>query len=203
MSTDERYTDKLDETIYAFIETDNEEEINKKLTTFFKELVTRKRDDPFEGGIQAVIIILEDKCAMKVCERDGIGPHTNSAINLVKYLNNDHKYLSIIGTGLFKLSTKERNQIAREAVEARILDGKEELMFAINSKVEEKSEFQIEILNKIINLCKTLKDNNTYKKVEIGVHTPKDDIEFEDLTDKHYENIITSLTSQIKNKTKN
>ena len=66
MNGDNKFTDIQEETIYVCSQEENEEEIDKKITSFF-----RRRDDSFECGLQACIVSFPDKSAMKVCEMDG------------------------------------------------------------------------------------------------------------------------------------
>ena len=200
MEEDKRFTSVQEEAIYAFKEMESEEEINRKMYAFFSQLVERRRDDPIEGGLQAGIVIFPDKCAMKICENNGSGSHLNAFINLVKYLNNDNRYISLAGTGYFAISAAERKQLTENGVEVRILDGQNELMLAITSEALEKSQYQFEMLNKLLSLCKELKDSKIYDSIKIGLHTPVDEIDFDDLYDEHYENIMRAINSSPTNR---
>lgn len=195
MEKDKRFTNIQEETIYGFSQIESEEETNKKISNFFSELVERRRDDPLEGGLQAGVVIFPDKCAMKICENDGLASHTNAFINLVKYLNGDHKYISTIGSGYFGLYLKEHSQLLENGIEVRILDGKQELMLAITSNSEIKSQYQFEVLSRLLLFCKTLKDNKTYDSVRIGLYTPVDEVDFNDLSDEHYENMLNIINN--------
>lgn len=192
---DDQFTNSQEETIYVCNQTENEEEIDSKIIDFFSELVNRRRDDPLEGGLQACMVIFPEKSAMKVCEMDGTAVHDNAFINLVKHMNGDFRYFSVACTSNFLISKMERRQLIESGISIRILDGKNELMLAITSKVESLSKHQIEMLNKTLFYCKMLKDNQTYDRVKIGLHIPGFEIDFEDLTDEHYNNILNGINS--------
>lgn len=181
--------------IFSSNQSDNEEETDKKINNFISLLVKRKREDPFEGGLQACMVIFPDKFAMKICENDGSAPHVNSFINLVKYLNNDSKYISLIGTSYFGIYSKERRQLYENGIEVRILDGNETLMLAITSKTDINSSYQIEILGKILFFFKVLKDEKAYECVNVGLHTPSAKIDFNDLSEEHYKNVLNVLNN--------
>lgn len=192
------YTDTLEETIYSATSSDSEEKIQSELESFFEELIKRKRNDPIEGGLQASIVIFPNKFLAKVNEEDGMGSHSQSCINLVKYLNNDHKYLTKFGMRHFNLYPKERNQLNILGTEIRILDGEEELMLAIVSEKSKENIFELKIIMEIIKLCSILMNKNYYKNVDIGIHTPNIKIDFGEWTQEKRENIFSTLETNIK-----
>ena len=195
MSNDNKFTNSQEEKIYICSQIEAEEEIDRKISNFFSELISRRRDDPIEGGLQACIVSFPDKSAMKICEMDGSASHANAFINLVKHLNGNYRYISVAGTGNFSISQVERRQLIESGIEIRILDGKNELMLAITSRIKSLSQHQIEILNKILLFCKRLKDNKTYDSVRIGLSISGCEVDFEDLTDGHYNDVLNSIKS--------
>ena len=195
MKEDNKFTNIQEEKIYECSQMDGEEKIYEIISSFFAELIQRRRNDPFEGGLQACAVIFPNQCAMKICENDGNEPHANAFINLVKYLNKDDKYISLNGARYFSLSRMERKKLIESGIGIRILDGKDELMLAINSNVGLLSQNQINILNKFLLLCKRLKDKKIYNTIIIGIHIDDCEIDFEDLSNEHYENIINSINN--------
>ena len=171
------YVSNLSEKIYHVY--DYNDNMQKELDAFFKELVARRRYDSEEDGIQACMVIFPDKFAAKIAENDGLSSHFVTSINLVEFLNKKNKYLSNSGAGYFQLSIEER-RILYEAIQLRIIDNPDELMIAITSSVDIKSTFQLKVLKNIVLQCKFLMDNNVYKNVAIGLNTPSIHIDFED-----------------------
>lgn len=173
------YYNKLTEEVYYTKDTNDIERIQTELDKFFKALVSRRRYDSEEEGIQACMVVFPDKFAAKIAEGDGLGSHFVTSINLVEYLNNKNKYLSSSGAGYFGLSKKERKELY-EAIQFRIIDNPDELMIAITSSENIKSVFQLEVLKEFILLCKSMMDNKIYKNVNIGLNTPSIHIDFGD-----------------------
>ena len=78
---DDRYVNYLSEKVYSSNSIGEYE-----IRSFFDELVYRKREDPVEGGLQASMIVLSNRFAAKVNEKDGTGLHLCEFVNLVKFL---------------------------------------------------------------------------------------------------------------------
>lgn len=190
---DKKYTDTQSEIIYAYNQIENEEQTNKKLSEFFSILVKRRINISFSEGLQAACVIFSDKCAMKVCEDDGQGPHLNALVNLTKYLNNDHKYITVDATGYFRLSQNERRQLTENGIEITIIDQVERIRFMITSHISVLSAYQVKMLNNILLCCKLFQDNKTYEQVELFIDAPSCSIHFEYLTNDHYEYIINEI----------
>ena len=192
------YTDKLEEAIYYATEKDTEEKATSELQKFFKELIERKRNDSLEGGLQAAMLIFPNIFLAKVNEEDGMGSHAHSNINLVKFMNGDHKYLTKYGIRKFNLYAKERNQIYDKATEIRILDGEEEMMLAIISNKDLESVFELKMIKRIILICNNLMKKNYYKNIDIGIHTPRITIDFGEWTDKKEKMMLEEIENNIR-----
>lgn len=192
------FTDKQEETIYSATSSDSEEKIQSELESFFEELIKRKRNDPIEGGLQASMIILPTVFAAKINEEDGMSPHINSCVNLIKYINNDHKYLTREGTRNFNIYQKENTIINNDVIELRILDGEDTLMIAITSNKKTESLFELKMLKRITTICNNLMNNNIYKNIDIGIHTHNFKIDFGEWTQEKRENIFSTLETNIK-----
>ena len=197
MNNDDKFTDVQVEKRYSFFQGENCEKLDSELSTFFSELVNWRRVDPFEGGLQAGAVIFPDKFAMKVCENDGFASHLDSFINLTKYLNNDYRYISSTGIRFHMIYANESRQIHDSGVTIRFLDGEDNLMLIITSKCEILSQFQSEVLNRLLFFCKTLKDKNVYSSVNVGFINRNDVVELDDLSNEQYRRILDSIDFQI------
>ena len=176
---DKYYTNKLTEEVYCAKDFNDDDRIQTELDKFFKALVSRRRYDREEGGIQACIVLFPDKFAAKIAEGDGLDSHFVTSINLVEFLNNRNKYLSSSGAGYYGLSKDERKELY-EALQFRIIDNPEELMIAITSSLDIDSSFQLDVLKRVILLCKELMDKKVYRNISMGLNTPSIHIDFED-----------------------
>jgi len=188
---DDKYVKYLTEKIYSSRKEDNLELAERELRLFFNELVQRKRDDPFEGGLQASMVVLSDSFAAKVAEDDGHGLHSCAVINLIKYLKGEDKFYSQKAMRFPTLYLEQRNILSEEGVEIRILDGSENLMLAITS-FNNINDYQKEIIKKVISISNDIIDN--YQNVEIGIHAPNVIVEFTNLNKESFKNIINSIT---------
>ena len=176
---DSYYISKLSENIYYANKSQDNIKIHNELEKFFSELISRKRYDSEEGGIQACMVLFPDKFAAKIAENDGLSSHFVTNINLVEYLNDKGKYLSNSGSGYFGLSKEERRELYN-SLQFRIIDNPDELTIAITSSVDLSSSFQFDVLKDIILLCNKYINNNEYKNISIGLSTPSINIDFED-----------------------
>lgn len=181
MMEEKYWKDNLEEKIYTANINDPNEKINEQINEFLTSLAKRKRNDLYEGGLQASLICFKGYFAAKVSENDGLEPHISNEYNLYNFLNNKNKYLTDEGKDHFALYMMDYLFIERFGFSIRILDSEEELMFAIVSKNDIDSQFQIHVLKTLIESCKQLKDNNIYKKIEIGIHAKNMEIEFEEI----------------------
>ena len=192
MMENKYWKDNLEEKIYTANINDPSEKINEQINGFLTSLVKRKRNDLYEGGLQASLICFKGSFAAKVSENDGLELYISNEYNLYNFLNNKNKYLTDEGREHFALYMMDYLFIERFGFSIRILDSEEDLMFAIVSKNDIDSEFQIHVLETLIKSCKQLKDNNIYKKIEIGIHAKNIEIDFEEC-DNNFDEIIETL----------
>ena len=61
---------KLEEKVYFVNKDFSEDNIINEIVYFLKEIILRRRDDSFEGGLQAGGIVFHDKGAFKISEKD-------------------------------------------------------------------------------------------------------------------------------------
>ena len=188
----ENYTDKLIEKIYhgKYL---NLKTCEHELTLFFDELIKRKRNDPIDGGLQASVVIFEDRFGAKVNELDGCGLHIISEVDLTKFLFNDNNYLTEKAAEHFGLYISEIMKISSEAITIRILDGYDELMIAIASENKLKSKFEVEIIKTIIKICDNIKKNKYYKSIKLGINLPNTSMDFSDYDKKRYKWYLDNL----------
>ncbi|MEE3342919.1 MAG: hypothetical protein VZS44_02395 [Bacilli bacterium] len=176
---DSYYISELKEKIYHANNSQDELKIHTELEKFFSELISRKRYDSEEEGLQACMVVFPDKFAAKIAEGDGLSSHFVTSINLVEYLNDKGKYLSNTGSGYYGLSKEERRELYN-SLQFRIIDNPDELTIAITSSVDISSSFQFDVLKDIILLCNKYINNNEYKNISIGLSTPSINIDFDD-----------------------
>ena len=193
MEEDKNYTETLEERIYEGRIENDEKDILRQLNLFLSNIIKRKRDDPIEGGLQATMIILPTSFGAKVTENDGKSVHERGFVNLVKHLNGDRKYLTDEGIRKLYLYKEESLQKIREGIEIRILDGENHLMLAITAQNNNQTEFQFDIIKKLLKYCKQIKDRGFYDIVEVGFHTKNIKIDFEDLDDNHFREIMAEI----------
>ena len=196
-SMDDRFTTKLEEIIY-YGKKDDLISLKKQLYLFFNEIIIRRRNDPIEGGLQASIVIYKDRAAAKVNEHDGKGVHIASNVNLTKFLFGDKKYITEFGTRYFGLYMNDMMTITKDAVTVRILDGKDYLMLAIQSYHEIDSLFKLKVIKMIIDICKSIKNKNIYKEIEVGLNTKNINMEFEDFNEHKYQSFLNILNNESK-----
>ena len=193
------WKDKLEETIYSSNINDSNEKTNEEIKKFLDSLIKRKRNDLYEGGLQASLICLNGCFAAKISENDGLEPHISNEYNLYSYLTHKNKYLTEEGREQFTLYMMDYLFIERFGFSIRILDSEDSLMFAIVSKNDIDSEFQINVLETLIKYCIQMKENNIYKNIEIGIHSKNIDIEFEEC-ENNFDKILETLENIKENK---
>ena len=197
--------DKLQEKIYLLDDNSNENDIDNQLEMFFQELLRRKRDDPFEDGLQAGGIIYPDKFAFKVNENDGMAPHTHTFETLAQYIDGETKFSEIetIGyTGIRHGDPHSWLTINRQGFTIRILMGKDHLVIAIETTSNLISIFQLNIIKKIINITKTIFEQRILSSISINYLTKKDNflVGFEPMTEEQFNDLDNLIESKIDQK---
>ena len=201
MTSNNFFLNKLKEKIYYGNIKSSEQEILIKLYDFFFSLYKRKRYVPFEGGLQASLVCLDDSFAAKICEDDGKEPHMINEYNLYNYLNNNNRYISYKDIRKPNLFINDLSCILNSGFSIRILSGDETLVLAIVSNINIDDQFQIDILKKIISICQILLNNNFFQDIQIGVHTNNIKIELDE-SNNNFKEIFDSLLNIEKNNKK-
>ena len=192
------YTNNLIENVYQGNDQDKGEKIKSQIEAFFKELSDRRREDPLEGGLQASTIIMPKAFAAKVNENDGFNSHKITEINLLRIIKNEKNFYKEEAIGEYGLIYKEAHEIAQNGIELRILDGKKSIMISIRAINDIKSIFQLNTLKSIIDNLRKLQANRAYIHVNVGLHTPLSTIEFQDIKEKMYNNLLKAIEKEEK-----
>lgn len=201
MMQEKYFKDRLEEKIYTSNSNDSKEKTTLEINDFLMSLAKRKRNDLYEGGLQASLICFNGCFAAKISENDGREPHMANEYNLFNFLNHKDKYLTDEGREHFILYQMDYLFIEKFGFTIRILDGEDSLLFAIVSKNNIESEFQVYVLTTLINLCKQMKDNNIYKNIEIGIHAKNIEVEFDEY-ENNFDEFLDKLSKIKESKTR-
>ena len=169
--------DELKETVYMVDDSVSKDEIDSEIKKFFKELLLRKRDDPFEGGLQAGGISFPGKAAFKVNENDGLATHAHTSETLAQFMNGETKFSGVdTMSNIFARKDDPYSWLTLERIgfEDRILMGKNKLVMAITTANPEISLFQLNVIKTIVNTVKSIYQNKQIKSVSVNYVT-KDD----------------------------
>lgn len=199
MNKNQLYTNKLIEKIYSSNSQQSREEAREQIQNFLAELHDRRRKDPYEGGLQAEMLVMPESFAAKVNENDGYDFHKITGVNLLRFIKNEDKYYSKEAIKEFGLLYKEANEILNNGVEIRILDGKNTINFAIMSNKGIKSQFQIDTLKTLINNLKELQSKRKYTHVKVGIIVSTTMVDSADIKDQMYKKLMTILENEKNN----
>ncbi len=149
--------DKLEEKIYTIHSND---EIERQIKTFLDEVISRKRFDPFEEGLQAGGVIYYDKAGFKICENDGMAPHSHTFETLSQYLNGERKFSGINTMGNYGARRGDVNSflnIPHNGFTVRVLAGEYEFTIIFETNSNNISSFQLNIIKTMISYVKEIK----------------------------------------------
>lgn len=169
--------DKLKETVHEMSYSYSDYEMNYEIEKFFEELLTRKRDDPYEGGLQAGGLIYPHKAAFKVNENDGTAVHAHTFEVLAQYMDGEKKFSGTDTLGKISLRRDDPHSwvtIEKYGFEVRFLVGDKSLVIIFETKKEEITEFQLKVINKLINYAKLLYKKGMFQYVHINYVTKQD-----------------------------
>lgn len=193
----EFYTDKQQETTYLV--GPNNLEV---LTEFFEEILERKKDDPYEGGLQASGVIFNGVAAFKINEDDGLAPHSLSFVNLVKEIEYkfDKTKPKIYATrdllSRFKYYSEEQQKICKYATELRIVSAEDYMQITFLDRNEELSDFKKQVILKIAKLCRQAKEDCQIGEIYFGYSTKYHQADFTDISHEDYVQLKTELTGE-------
>ena len=198
MNKNQLYTNRLTEKVYSSNLEQSRENAKEQINNFLTELHTRRREDPYEGGLQAEMVIMPEAFAAKVNENDGYDSHKITGVNLLRYIKKEDRYYSKEAVKKYGVLYYEANEILNNGVEIRVLDGKNTIMFAIMSNKEIKSQFQIDILKSLIDNLKEIQSKRKYTHVKVGLMVSSIMIDTADIKVQMYEKIMKLLESEEK-----
>ncbi len=184
---------ELKEKIYVYNKETPPEEVEKALVSFIENIYNRRRQEIYADCYKAVVVNMPDRCAIKVCENDGLSSHHHSEINLVRYLKGDHNFLSTLDLNEPFSYMLETKQISREVVTIGIMSGAKELFLEVKVP-KEYNEFQLNNLMHIVRLFKKLRDTNAYSRMELTVAIPgMSKLSYYDFTNKEYDDLESNI----------
>ncbi|MBR0351027.1 MAG: hypothetical protein IJH76_04340 [Clostridia bacterium] len=196
MNKNQLYTNKLIEKVYYSNSKEKDEKAKEQIQKFLTELHERRREDPYEGGLQAEMVVMPEAFAAKVNENNGYDYHKITGVNLLRYIKKEDKYYSKEAIKHYGLLYNEANDILNNGVEIRILDGKNAIIVAIVSNKGIKSQYQIDTLKILIDNLKESQSKRLYTHVKVGLCTMNGTVECEDIKEQTYNKLINSLENE-------
>lgn len=139
---------------------------------FLKELYLRKREDPQEGGIQAVGAISKSNSCYKINEEDGYEPHMYSFAGLCSYINKG-TYTVFDREKTYPIFQEMRQSFIQGIAEVRITSSPTKTVFAITSSLE-LSNFQIQSIYVLLLNAISL----GFENIQLGVTSKNVNIKF-------------------------
>ena len=193
MNKNQLYTNKLVEKVYSSTAQQSNENAQEQISSFIEELHTRRRSDPYEGGLQAEMVVMPDAFAAKVNENNGYDYHKITGVNLLRYIKKEDKYYSKEAVNAYGLLYYEANEILNNGIEIRFLDGKNTIMVAIMSNKEIKSQFQLDILKFLIDNLRKCQSKRLYTHVKVGLMISTTMIDTADIKEQMYQKLVNAL----------
>ena len=169
--------DKLEEKVYEVNNSYSEYEIDYEVKKFFEELLSRKRDDPFEGGLQAGGIIFPDKAAFKISEDDGRATHIHNYEAVAQYMDGEKKFSGTDTMGNIYARENDPHSwltINQYGFEIRILIGKENLIIIFNTNNDDITTFQYKVIEKFNKYARLSHEKELLSYVSINYLTRND-----------------------------
>lgn len=198
MEIDSKYLiTKFDEEIYSAKSSDNPDKINESITNFFTEMMKRKRDDSYEGGLQLSAVIFKDCYAAKINEENGTAPHLSTHVNLVRYLNGEKEFFTIHGTRRFKLIHNDMAKLLEEGIEIRMICSTDEFTIIINSENDINSEFEYNIIKSFVKCAYEFYKAKYLKNITFHIGLAKNYLEIENWNEMSYSEIEEYLNSEM------
>ena len=194
----DKFTNVLDEKIYYASDTDDKETTYEQVENFFREVHDHRRDDPIEGGFQASMVIYPHMFAAKSNANDGYGGHQCCKVNLTKFINGDTTYLTERGAKNPQLYMGDLSQLIKNGVEVSLLSGEEHLMVAILASRDINSIYQLEVIKNVLDVCSELKNNGSFKTIEIGFRTPCIKVDYGELDSAKHDEITDVIANEEK-----
>ncbi len=177
--------DKFEEKVYTVNSGDSEDEIKYQVELFMQELLTRKRNDKYEGGLQASMVIYPDKAGFKVAEKGGMAVHAHTEETLAQYLDGETLFSSFESMRRPGIKNDDPHSafglLDRHCITNRVVAGQDSILFAFVSHSEEPlTRFQLSVMEQLANIAKKAIELGLIEDIGFGVHTNDVKIEFDD-----------------------
>ena len=200
----------LTEDVYYMSENFDEEEIDYELSSFFEKLMTRRRNDDTEFGLQAGGVIYPDRAGFKICERDGKASHAQAQENVSQYLNGSSEYSSEEAVGMIGTRRNDPNawvNIAKNGFTVRIVASKEDLIFIFSTNKYQLTDFQVNIIYELFNHIRKVYEDGIIKYPYINFVTGRDRFVFNENSNidkqlEELENLLLKKKDTIEKKTR-
>ena len=177
---------RLTEKVYSVNIMKDDEDIDYELTSFFNELMRRRRNDDIEEGLQAGGVIYSDRAGFKICERDGLASHAQAQENCSQFINGEEEFSSEEAVGMIGLRKKDPNawaNITKNGFSVRIVATENGLIFIFNSYNYSTSYFQLNTIYKLFNLIRDAYKDKKVDYVYINYVTSADRFVFDENKD--------------------
>ena len=168
--------DHLDEHVFRIDEGDSSDKIDQTVKDFFDEVVSRKRNEPFEGGLLGSMDIYPDKAGLKINENDGSASHNHTFETIAQYLDGDEKFSTIesMQEGNLKRGDPHCWDLDFSCFTTHVLAGDDELYIFFATKASEVSDFQLDVILSCVRRCMKMIDDGMFKEISIYFTTPND-----------------------------
>ena len=143
----------LTEDVYSMNDGQDKEDIKYEISSFFNELMRRRRDDDIEEGLQAGGVIYPDKAGFKISEANGNGPHAQAQENISQYLNGETEYSNVEDLGMLMKRRNDPNawmNIPNNGFTVRIVANKEMLIFIFDTRKYKMTDFQVDVVTNLL-----------------------------------------------------
>ena len=190
------YAPKLEEKIYYGIGNCGQEETEKTIRAFFNEMISRKRGDIPEAGLQLSGVIYDNCFAFKVNEKNGMALHDAEHLNLTAFLNyklkheKEPNYLTPLGFLNNRLMTRERGQILTEGTAIKFMCSEKQMVLYFDDNTEGLSETKINVIQALVNLCDEIKQIEELDNISFLLGSKRYEVENEDLDTESCAKII-------------
>lgn len=158
----------MKEKLIVFEDSMTDKDIIKSLIPFFNDIYAHKRGVMFTNDFRSVIVVFDNIGYAKVCERNGYASHTQSAINILRYKNNDNDYLSEEDMNNPFIYRSEQKELREQAYNFRFSASKDDFLLDI-AVPPVNNQFQLKILRIVIKIIQELKQRQAFAKFTVNL----------------------------------
>ena len=160
----------MKEKVIVFEDSMTDKEIVKALIPFFNDIYAKKRGEMFKSDYRSVIVVFDNIGYAKACERNGYAPHTHSAINILRYKNDETDFLSEEDMNNPFLYRSEQKEIREHAYNFRLSASKDDFLLDI-AVPSVSNQFQLKVLKIVTKIVQVLKQNKAFEKFVVNLWT--------------------------------